>query len=528
MQALASKASTALGIALGLMLTLLSGIALLGFGLYFAAQHLLAGIYNILGKDVATLLFAVLIVTTVVALVCALIAACVRLGFWLYGVFGRTHATVVAAYEDARLARVDTAGVPPLPRSLLENPRFAAALLALAHTGIEARKPPQAPHTLTYAPHLRYSNDVQGALAEPPAPALSVQDFWSLFTGGHLPQQGFFMGYSLDDGQPILADWRNLYSVLIGGQSGAGKSTLIRSILAQSALQGGRFLVLDPHFSAGEESLGASLLPLQTRMIADPASTDEGMRDTLRYTATIGQRRLQGKDDDRTPLILVVDELTGLLTRSAIADELTGVLGRISQETRKVGVFCLAIGQQFSSEVMSTAVRNSFVSYLSCRTRRDVARIMSGSTTFAKAAETLTTGQAVWLTPAGDFHRLAVPNTTKQHIHQVAQTLTTHPPAAATSPSASPSPAATPLPTAEPNPPAVASAAAEPVGNTFDPRTARVRQLILENKSAKEIIAEIWSTTSGDSYRKASAEYQAIVRQLIRIPPAHPHDGMTG
>jgi hypothetical protein len=510
MQALASKTSTALGVALGLMLTLLGGLALLGFGLYIAAQLLLAGIYDILGEDIAMLLFAVLIVTIFIALVCALIAACVRLGFWLYGVFGRTHATVMAAYEDTRLARVDAAGVPPLPRTLLENPRFAAALLALAHTSIETRKPPQVPQTFTYAPHLRYNNDLQSTLAEPPAPALPAQDFWSLFTSGHLPQQGFFMGYSLDNGQPILADWRNLYSVLIGGQSGAGKSTLIRSILAQSALQGGRFLILDPHFSAGEESLGASLLPLQARMIAEPASTDKGMSDALRYTTNIGQRRLQGKDADRTPLILVVDELTGLLTRSAIADELTDVLGRISQETRKVGVFCLAIGQQFSSEVMSTPVRNSFVSYLSCRTRRDVARIMSGSNLFAKAAETLTTGQAVWLTPAGDFHRLAVPNTTKQHIHQVAQTLTLH--AAAAALPASPSPA----PTAATNPPAAASVAAEIAGNAFDPRAARVHQLILENKSAKEIIGEVWGTNGGDSYRKASTEYQAIVRQLIR------------
>ncbi len=44
----------------------------------------------------------------------------------------------------------------------------------------------------------------------------------------------------------------------------------------------------------------------------------------------------------------------------------------------------------------------------------------------------------------------------------------------------------------------------------------RVRQLILEKKSAQEIIGEVWGTTGGDSYRKASAEYQAIVQQLIQ------------
>jgi hypothetical protein len=54
------------------------------------------------------------------------------------------------------------------------------------------------------------------------------------------------------------------------------------------------------------------------------------------------------------------------------------------------------------------------------------------------------------------------------------------------------------------------------VGSVFDPRAARVRQLILEKKSAKEIIGEIWGVTGGDKYRKACAEYQAIVQQLIR------------
>jgi hypothetical protein len=64
--------------------------------------------------------------------------------------------------------------------------------------------------------------------------------------------------------------------------------------------------------------------------------------------------------------------------------------------------------------------------------------------------------------------------------------------------------------------PEAASAVVEVAGSVFDPRAARVRQMILENRTSREIIGEVWGTTGGDSYRKASAEYQAIVRQLIR------------
>lgn len=184
-----------------------------------------------------------------------------------------------AARAETRLARVDTNGVPPLPRMLLEDPHSGAALLALVYQSIEAKKLLSVPQTITYAPHVRTSNNGQSTPTESPLPLLDVKDFWSLFRNGQLPEQGFLIGYELEDGQPILADWRNLYSVLIGGQSGTGKSTLIRSILAQSALQGGRFLVLDPQYGAGEESLGASLQPLQCRMIAEPAANDASMLD---------------------------------------------------------------------------------------------------------------------------------------------------------------------------------------------------------------------------------------------------------
>jgi hypothetical protein len=74
----------------------------------------------------------------------------------------------------------------------------------------------------------------------------------------------------------------------------------------------------------------------------------------------------------------------------------------------------------------------------------------------------------------------------REYIHQVAQ------PSAATTIA-----------------PAAASAVVEPAGNACDSRTARMRQLILKNESAREIIAEVWRATR--------AEDQAIVQQLVRM-----------
>jgi hypothetical protein len=230
------------------------------------------------------------------------------------------------------------------------------------------------------------------------------------------------MGYSLDeDGEAITAGWGDLYSSLIGGKSGMGKTTLIRSILAQSALQGGKFIVIDPHYGAGAESTGASLEPLRDLMMCDVAVDEKQIADALRYVGSVGQRRIAGQDKERWPLILVVDETTALFQRSNVAGILTDVLGQISQETRKVGVYAMCIGQNFDGRIMDTTIRNSFVSMISMRSRRDVARVMSGSTEFGKMAETLQIGQCVWMAPTGEMHKLAVPNCTATDLELVAR-----------------------------------------------------------------------------------------------------------
>lgn len=311
----------------------------------------------------------------------------------------------------------DEAGRLPVPASLLRQPEFA-------HRAIDAHQASFLANlsTFNYAPES--NQNITGADGQTMTAAATTTPatFWQLYQDGQLPGKGFLMGYSLDeDGETVTADWKELYSSLVGGKSGAGKSTLIRSILAQSALQGGRFVVVDPHYASGEESLGASLQPLRSLMLCDVASEEKQIVDALRYIGQIGQRRLAGQDKERTPIILVVDETTALFQRSNVAGILTDVLGQISQETRKVGVYAMCIGQNFDGRIMDTTIRNSFVSMISMRARRDVARVQSGSTEFGRMAETLTIGQCVWMAPNGEMHRLAVPNCTASDLELVAR-----------------------------------------------------------------------------------------------------------
>lgn len=340
------------------------------------------------------------------------------------------RATVKMALDESDLKtqviRLDENGLPPISRAVIDSGAMVQANMQAILAFIESQRThAPVPHSLTYAPHIK--NDKGLTVAEPAglleAPIVQPKDFFQLYEAGSLPSNKLLIGFDMEDNTPVITSWDNLYSCLIGGLSGMGKSTLICNLLAQSALQGGRFVVLDPHFNSGDQSLGASLAPLQERMLRPVAHDDKTMLSALAFVADVGKRRLEGKDKDRSPLVLIVDETTALLQRGAIAEQLIAVLEMIAQETRKVSIYAMCIGQNFAAEVMKSTARDSFVSMISCRARRKVARIQADSPEFGLMAANLDRGQVVWMAPSGELKRVAVPNTTAEHLAHVGTVL---------------------------------------------------------------------------------------------------------
>ena len=437
------------------------------------------------------------------------------LGIWLWR---SARMSAIELKRADQFIAPDEHGRLPVPTSLLSQPEFA-------HRAIDAHQASFMSGLTTFNYQPAHTQTITGAdgqtLTAAATSGAAPGTFWQLYQDGKLPAKGFLMGYSLDeDGEEVTADWKELYSSLVNGKSGSGKSTLIRSILAQSALQGGKFVVVDPHYGAGEESLGASLLPLRKLMLCDVAAEENQIVDALNYVAAIGQRRLKGQDKERWPLVLVVDETTALLQRSKAASALGDVLRQISQETRKVGVYAMCLGQNFDGRIMDTTIRNSFVSMISLPSRRDVARTMSGNTEFGRIAETLIRGQCVWMAPSGEVHRLAVPNCTAADLELVARSFTaksahgrengllpeveatSHPTSKATSQATSP----------------IVWAVGSEVGSEvgLDPRAERVRSLILQGLSQNEIIKEVWGASAGKGYQEASIEFRSLLAVLVK------------
>jgi hypothetical protein len=418
------------------------------------------------------------------------------------------------AADNGRLVTV-TQQAALVARQHVESGVLYGEVFDLLRADVDSRRLPQpVPHH--YAPHIidrRPVAELPAPVEEGQAVAVPAQDIWQLWTAGLLPDNGFLMGHDLTTGEPVLADWLQLYSALVGGMSGSGKSTLIRSVLIQSALQGGRFVVLDRHYGAGEESLGASLQPLRPLMLCDVAANERQMVDALRWVLDIGRKRLSGQDANDWPLILVVEETTAMFQRSNIVTDLATVLGEIAQETRKKHVYALCIGQNFDGKIMPTTIRNSFASFISCRARRDVARVMSGDNEFGKMAAELRVGQAVWMSTNGDVTRLAVPNATQKHIELVARQCL--PGVSAESNSGYPQRESGDFATYAVT--TVESAGNQPGIQTLDARALRAIEMFEAGATQAEIIPAVWDNPAkGRPYQSAANEFQNIIREYIR------------
>lgn len=411
-----------------------------------------------------------------------------------------------------------------LPVELAELPQVGAAALGAYHTAriAEAQRQP-VPHALTFSPHYtaHHRADALGPplapVAELPAPG-GVPTFAALLDGGRVGRgsdgraQPLLLGVDAETGAELVGDWRDLYSTVVAGFSGSGKTTTQRFLAAQTALHGARFVVVDPHADAGPDSLAATLAPLASCYLCEPASDDRRILEAVRLVADIGDRRVRGRDPDLTPVILWADELTKLLGRSAIGDKLAELLEAVAQEYRKRNVFVCGSGQIWTAERVTSELRDSFASVIAHRMKRGQARMLL-PTDEAAQVERLETGRAILWRTSGETTTIAIPNTTRADVARVANLLTDTAP---TMPRVSVMPTATNQPGVSHSSALDYSAAASAGAPSAE--AARIVALFLEGQDAGAIVTTLTGMTSkaGKPYLAKLAEVQAAIRDQLR------------
>lgn len=249
--------------------------------------------------------------------------------------------------------------------------------------------------------------------------ASAVPTFADLTKLGKIVRGKFLFGYK--NGQPVYRNWQDVLNIIVAGISQSGKTTTTCFLLAQQALNGTQFVVVDPHARAGEKALAHAIhnFPL----IAPVAVDREQWIKAIRYVNAIGQKRINGHAD-RSPVLLVVDEANTLFDDPEICEELNLLLKEIVRAYSKVGVnaMCIAHDWRAASTGGSTVLRDIFQARYVHRVTRQSARTLV-SNDYAEAIERQSPGQAHLAWANGDVDQIIVPLTTNEDMTMIGKWL---------------------------------------------------------------------------------------------------------
>jgi hypothetical protein len=364
------------------------------------------------------------------------------------------------------------------------------------------------PH-ISYSPHITNTSTNTHARAEA-APTVSeslttgstVPTFADLLSNGSVGKGNpLLLGYSIEKNKPIEGTWLDIYSTALGGVPHSGKTTTQRFLACQLALWGAKFVVCDPHAEAGEDSLAGTLKPLQKQFICDTASSEEDILDCLKLVDDMGKKRISG-DKDRTPIILWIDELNGLLS-SSLGPNIVGLLKETARAYRKVAIFLSASGHTWtaSSTGGNTDLRANFASRMVHRMERQQARILL-PTDMAVRAEHLDVGQFI-LHSMKHADTVCVPLTVPADVGRVAGLLEDNQPTMERVQSQSVR--------------SHSEAGLQPrkAAETLSAETMRVRDMFCAGSSPAEIVLSLRGVRSnqGAKYQKSLDEILGLLRE---------------
>jgi hypothetical protein len=410
----------------------------------------------------------------------------------------------------------------------------ADKVIALANAVHQPQLPALANVSKSYSYHDSSRPQLAPPTVEPETPPQlpsPIPTFGELLDQGTIgPSTPLLLGFDAETGQPIKGSWDSLYSCGIGALQGAGKSWLAAFLLCQSALQGGKLIVCDPH-AGDDESLATRIAALSSVFLCDVASDDREILAALQLAKDKLERRKAGHAA-RWPIIIVVDEWTSLLRGSAGA-ALPGLALDVAEQGRKYNINALLAAQGWTKARAGGDIRNRLTSHYVLRQRSDEARYQLDMAV-PDDMRTLPDATGYLLAVKGDLRKIVIPRMTTADIERVGAMLATTQRAAR--PLGFQLPVTQPLPItpAAASPTPVSEAAAKPLrsGNeaaTVAASTAAQQAKLLSPEAARLYAAwrggkdvtelakeENGGSTSGDNYKKALRRVNDLLREATQ------------
>lgn len=301
-------------------------------------------------------------------------------------------------------------GMLPVRREMIESGQADGALLSLLAGYIESNKPPaNVPQSLTYAPKFPNRIDApempQIEDKSPRVEPLSVMECFArgLFNDPTKLLTGF------ENGNMVYSPVDRTYGVCIAGLPGMGKSNGMRFYTSQMVLHGAQVAIVDPAAnSTSGEGLAAAF---EDHLWAPMAVEPEEILDLLRKVDHLGRRRDSGQDDDLTPLLLLTDEITSLITDEEYGAQIKSLLMRINRKHRKNKIYTIGSGQDWLSGAQGgdSSLRNTYVCKVVFRIDRMNAGKLLPNQKLVPLAPELREGQAIFVGHDAVGHVIDVP-----------------------------------------------------------------------------------------------------------------------
>ncbi len=302
-----------------------------------------------------------------------------------------------------------------------------------------------------------------------------------------------------EDGRPVYGSLDQLLSALVIGRQGQGKTTLLRLINLQCAMTGVQVIGWDIHDDIAEDVPG---IETHTRV----ADIEQSARE---LNAELDRRiSLKLKHDKARPIMVLIDEVNLVVDRVPM---LVDVIKRVVSEGRKYRVFEFITAKGAPSDLFEKSwARDSFSALISFWTSSLQARNAGFESDSARRVETLTPGHALLRLQTAPAQVVTFPDLSLSDMQKMVSVPASGSASTATS---------GPLPeTAW----MVSGEAGNPDGNQdfasmeAAGMTSRVREMLLQGKSQREIIAELWQQTGGRGYQDAARELNDILRRLVQ------------
>jgi hypothetical protein len=233
------------------------------------------------------------------------------------------------------------------------------------------------------------------------------------------PGMDFAIGVT-DTGEEITMP--KLRSVWVAGVGGMGKTVDMVSLAMQAVIKYSgevRFVIIDPHMSAGPDALASRMAPLSPFLLREadfpnPVSGGAPVIVWINWLKDLAVKRKAGLDASMR-IIIMVDEFTSLLDDEELSEPLNKLLMHINEEARKINMFAIVASQQVkSSRIKGTELRNTVGTFMLHNMPPALARQVVPEE-FAAQSNRLKVGQAIY-SSAGEQAIVRVVNRSSAEI----------------------------------------------------------------------------------------------------------------